>query len=334
MPFPIPQIAVPDFWLANADRVEAYLTSEVRRGQVHLVGQTTHGRPLRVVEYAGERQDTTLLVIGGTHGHEPGTVAAAMNLIHLRETGRDLAKEEHRDLQGLLDRVHLYVCPMLNPDGRAVCPDTFYAQGVDTCVVYSCGLQLDGSLVPYDADSEAPCYYFDPAQAVFVGGQFNGAGWATNRRLSTDHAEAVEVQALLEFVQGRGIEAACDLHACGSNFAMQVRSHPAPYWPVMREWQRRAERLFAARGRPLGRLYGDGDPPTPPGYFFNSILFHTRAQMLFCGFEGRQGYVGNCAWWPLPSEWEIVDDYLNAVQVFMELGGDGLYARANRETFG
>jgi hypothetical protein len=52
------------------------------------------------------------------------------------------------------------------------------------------------------------------------------------------------------------------------------------------------------------------------------------------GFEGRQGYVGSSAFMPLPSEWEIIDDYLAAVTIFLQLGGEGLWTAANRETFG
>ena len=50
-------------------------------------------------------------------------------------------------------------------------------------------------------------------------------------------------------------------------------------------------------------------------------------------FEGRQGYLGRKSFMPLPTEWEIVDDYLSAVTVFLELGAEGHYARANREVF-
>jgi len=331
---PIPQIKAPEFWLANVDAVERYLTTQVVRGRMHIAGYSTHVRPVRVLEYAVPHAASTLLVIGGTHGHEPGTVAAAMNLIHLLETGRDLAGKEHPTLLALLQKTHLYICPMLNPDGRAICPDTFYAQGLDTCTIYASGLQLDGSLVPYDADSSEPCYYFDPEKCLFIGGQFNGAGWAINRRLSPDHSEAVEVQSLLEFVKGRGIEAILDLHACGYNFAFQARTHPAPYWPIMREWQRRAEKLFASKGRPLGKLHGDGDPPVAPEFHFNSTLFHRHAKLMWMAFEGRQGFLGRMSFMPLPTEWEIIDDYLSAITVFVELGSEGYYARANRQTFG
>jgi hypothetical protein len=257
-----------------------------------------------------------------------------MNLIHLLESGKDLADQAHEELCALLQKVHLFLVPCLNPDGRTVCPDTFYAQGVETCTIYASGLQKDGNLIPYDADSKEPLCYFDPKDALFVGGQFNGAGYAINRRRSCDESDAVEVQGVFEFVRRLGLDAIMDLHACGYNFAFQARSHEAPYWPIMREWQRRAEALFGAKGRQLGKLYGDGDPPAPPEFHFNSSLFHKHGRLMWIAFEGRQGYLGRKSFMPLPTEWEIVDDYLSAVAVFLQLGVEERYARANREVFG
>ena len=333
MQIKIPQIQVPDFWLANVDKVQQYVGSRIAKGQVHVAGQSTQGRPIHVVEY-NPRASTQLMVIGGTHGHEPGGVASAMNLIHTIETGADLDGQPHDHLLEILEDEHLYIVPMLNPDGRAVNMDSYYAQGIDTVTVYASGLQKDGSLVPYDAGSEEPLYYFDPEDAISMGGQFNAAGYAINRRRSPDHSDAVEVQAVFEFVRDRGLDAIIDLHACGYNFAFQARSHEAPYWPIMREWQRRAEKLFAEKGRVLKPLHGDGDPPEPPKFHFNSSLFHRHAKLMWVAYEGRQGYVGNPGFMPLPTEWEIVDDYLSAITVFVELGVEGHYARANREVFG
>ena len=237
------------------------------------------------------------------------------------------------ELSDLLSRVHLHVVPVLNPDGRRVCPNTFHAQGLDTCVVYACGLKKNGDLVPYDADSDVPLYRFDPAECLFVGGQFNGAGVAINRRRSPNRSSAVEVAQLLDYVLPRRIEGVIDLHACGYNFAFQVRSHEAPYWPVMREWQRRAEILFEGKGRPLKPLHGDGDPPSPPPFHFNSSLFHRHGKLMWMAFEGRQGFLGRSSFMPLPTEYEIVDDYLAAVCVFAGLGCEGLVAEANRAVF-
>lgn len=329
----IPQIAVPHFWLGNLGKVQNYLRQKLMKGKLQQFGVSSLGYPLHVVEY--ERPGAVkLMVIGGTHGHEPGGVASVMNLIHLLETGLDLDGRPHDRLLELAESLHLYLIPCLNPDGRSVCPDSFYCQGIDTCVVYASGIQKCGDLIPYDAGAEEPCYYFDPADAVFMGGQFNGAGWAMNRRLSDDHSEAVEVQALLDFTRELGLHAICDLHACGYNFAFQARSHEAPYWPIMRQWQSRAEALFGAKGRQLGKLHGDGDPPAPPAFFFNSALLHKHARLMWMSYEGRQGYLGSAAFMPLPTEWEIVDDYLTAVQVYLELGAEEHYARANREVFG
>jgi hypothetical protein len=329
----IPQITVPDFWLSNFGRVQDYLNHRLKKGVLHEIGGSSLGYPIRAIEY-GRAGCVKLIVIGGTHGHEPGTVASAMNLIHLMETGLDLAGEPHDRLLQLLEQTHLYVLPCLNPDGRTVCPDTFYAQGVTTCEVYSSGLQKDGSLIPYDSGSQEPLYYSDPEDAIFMGGQFNGAGFASNRRRSLEKSDAVEVQAAIDFMKDLGIEAAFDLHACASNFAMQVRSHEPPYWPVMREWQSRAEKVFGEKGRQLKRLYGDGDPPEKPPFLFNSSLFHLHNRMMFIAFETRQGYLGNRGWMPFPTEWEIIDDALEAITVFIELGVEEHYTRANREVFG
>ena len=333
MHIPIPQIAAPSFWLANFGRVQNYLKHSLPAGRLGTVGTSSLGYPIHALEY-GPKDGVKLMVIGGTHGHEPGTVATVMNLIHLLETGKDLAGQPHEHLLALLQKVHLFVVPCLNPDGRTVCPDTFYAQGIDTCTIYASGLQKDGSIIPYDADSKVPLYYFDPKDALFMGGQFNGAGYAINRRRSCDASDAVEVQAVFDFVKGLGLDAILDLHACGYNFAFQARSHEAPYWPVMRVWQRRAERLFKEKGRKLNPLYGDGNPPTPPEFYFNSSLFHKHGRLMWIAFEGRQGYLGNRSFMPLPTEWEIIDDYLSAVTAFLELGIEEYYAKANREVFG
>jgi hypothetical protein len=101
-----------------------------------------------------------------------------------------------------------------------------------------------------------------------------------NRRRSCDESDAVEVQAVFEFVRDRELDAVMDLHACANNFAIQARSHEAPYWPVMREWQRRAEKLFREKGRKLNRLNADGDPPEPLKFHYNSSLFHRHGLRL------------------------------------------------------
>ena len=98
MEIKIPQITVPDFWLSNFWKVQEYLDAEIVRGVVHEYGKSSTGLPLRLVEYGRDNAEAKVMVMGGTHGHEPGTVASAMNLLHLMEQGVDRAGEEHPGL--------------------------------------------------------------------------------------------------------------------------------------------------------------------------------------------------------------------------------------------
>ena len=93
-------------------------------------------------------------------------------------------------------------------------------------------------------------------------------------------------------------------------------------------------RLFRKRNRPLNPLHGDGDPPKPLAHHFNSSVVHKHAQLFWFAVEGRQGYVGRPAFMPIPTEWEIIDDYLMEISVFLELGIERLYAEANKSVFG
>ena len=45
----IPQIAVPDFWLSNFERVQDYLDSQVSQGVVREYGSSSTGLPLRLI---------------------------------------------------------------------------------------------------------------------------------------------------------------------------------------------------------------------------------------------------------------------------------------------
>jgi len=331
----VPEIVVPDFWLANFAKVQDYLANRVARGRVHLIGASSLGRPMQVVEYPGD--GAPVMIMGGTHGHEPATVAATINIIHLMETGVDLAGETHPDFLNVLERSHLHVLPVLNPDGRVVNPDSYYAMAVGAYSPYANGLQKDGSQVPYWPESPGgdPVYFFDPEQAIFMGGQFNGAGYAMNRRRSPDDMEAVEIANVIAFLRDRPMDAIADLHACNSTHAMQVVRHEPVYWPIMREWQGRAEALFTAKGRKLWPLGWDGDPPQPRvSYLWNNSVFHKHCRLMFVTFEGQVGYIGRPDLLPLISEYEIIDNYLMMMRVFVELTVEGRCAEANRAVFG
>ena len=110
MYIPIPQIAVPHYWLGNLARAHSYLGRSLRRGVLRSFGESALGHPLHVVEYAHPGA-AKLMVIGGTHGHEPGGVASVMNLVHLLEAGADLDGRPHDRLLELAQGLHLYLVP-------------------------------------------------------------------------------------------------------------------------------------------------------------------------------------------------------------------------------
>ena len=88
-----------------------------------------------------------------------------------------------------------------------------------------------------------------------------------------------------------------------------------------------------AKKRLLCPLHGDGDPPEPLRFNFNASLFHRHGRLMCIAYEGRQGYLGRSSFLPFPTEWEVIDDYLSAITVFLELGIEGFYAKANRDVF-
>jgi hypothetical protein len=59
---------------------------------------------------------------GGIHGGELTGTVAALHLLHVAETGKDLRGKEWPELQKLARRCRLLVVPWLNPDGVARWP--------------------------------------------------------------------------------------------------------------------------------------------------------------------------------------------------------------------
>ncbi|MFL5943901.1 MAG: M14 family zinc carboxypeptidase [Gaiellaceae bacterium] len=66
-----------------------------------LLGRSTLGRPIPLIE-AGDPAGIPVLVVGSVHGNEPGGIPVAQLLARQAPAG-----------------VHLWIIPVLNPDGRA-----------------------------------------------------------------------------------------------------------------------------------------------------------------------------------------------------------------------
>lgn len=139
---------IPKYWRSsNADLEE--IIKLVKRGKVSIAGESAGKRPIYKIEYGasniklgranlssalgahdvrcyadktGNDYVPTLFLVGSVHGGEFEGTMALINLINLMETGVDLAGCEHPELLALMEKIHLVLIPIANPDGRARVP--------------------------------------------------------------------------------------------------------------------------------------------------------------------------------------------------------------------
>jgi len=227
-----PEIVVPDFWVVRPAKIYSFLES-LPCGEVVNFGKSAGGRDLLAVlfEPEGKSDDVQIfLIIGGTHGHEPGTNASCVNLINILCTGKDLRGKDWRVFAGLRERLRFIVVPMLNPDGRERCPDSFTGFSRHGTKIYERGLYNDGTVIGEKELVDG----VNPDDVLILGGRYNDAGFLMNRPRSIEHTNSVEVQQLLNFLDSHKPDCAVDLHACGWNFFIMTRTFPENYREKLR----------------------------------------------------------------------------------------------------
>ena len=223
------------------------------------------------------------------HGHEPGGVAAALNLIHLLEYGKDLSG---RRWDAVLRRIKFVVVPVLNVDARARCLDSFVGLTVEQLQLDASGYTAGGTLL--GRRRRAPA-----GHRAHLGGLYNDAGFdilnATDGR-SLAGTDSVELRSAVLFFQAEGVDVAVDLHAHGSP--------PMFYAPLglvpkavgragfnvaekVRRAARKAGLPFAAPEQVAARKKCD-----VPVNVFSSALHHNVYGALPLLFEGPQGIIG------------------------------------------
>ena len=142
------EIYCPEWWRSSLDDVEEALKL-VKKGSVCEIARSAGNRPIYKIEYGksnvrhgsanlssalgahdiryfadktGEDYVPTLLLVGANHGGEFEGVVGLLNLIKLIETGTDYRGEEHPELLSYINKIHLIIVPISNPDGRARVP--------------------------------------------------------------------------------------------------------------------------------------------------------------------------------------------------------------------
>ena len=101
-----------------------------------------------------ESHPQTIMFIAGAHGSEPENVAAAVNIISLLDTGKDLRGQEDSEFLALAANYRFIIMPCINMDGRLISPDHFRGQPFEVFRAASQGRWKDGSLVGWKGSKE------------------------------------------------------------------------------------------------------------------------------------------------------------------------------------
>lgn len=191
---------VPEYWKGNLKDVES-IVQEVKKGTVHTLRPSAGGRPIYMIEYGtsnlppsratlssalgandyscyadkrGADYCPTVFLAGCIHGGEFEGTVAILNLIRMIETGVDYNGNTDVELLSFMEKVHLILMPMCNPDGRMHIPfDNFVGRTFYELRYYNQGTWKDGSLCGWP---ECKRYFPIKDYADYLGGYYNDDG--------------------------------------------------------------------------------------------------------------------------------------------------------------
>lgn len=191
---------VPVYWKGSVQDVEDAV-QEVKKGKVHELRPSAGGRPIYMIEYgssnlpvsqatlssalgahdyscyadkSGEDYHQTIFLAGCIHGGEFEGTVAILNLMHLIETGMDYAGNTNEELLSYVDKLHLILVPMCNPDGRSHIPfDNYVGRTFYELRYYNQGTWKDGSLCGWP---QCKRYFPIKDYVDYLGGYYNDDG--------------------------------------------------------------------------------------------------------------------------------------------------------------
>lgn len=191
---------LPAYWRSTIEDLDEVLKL-VKRGVVSRMRASAGNRPIYKIEYgksnlvrgkanlssalgahdvrcyADKTKDDyvpTLFLSGSVHGGEFEGTMALINLIKLMETGTDYAGVAHPELLSLMERIHLVLIPIANPDGRARVPyRSVVGMSFNEFRYYDQGAWQSGELCGWPG-----CKTIHPIKdyCSFLGGYFNDDG--------------------------------------------------------------------------------------------------------------------------------------------------------------
>ena len=299
-PFAIPGLEPrPDFWKVRPHEIVELCEGAAKCARKEVICHTPLGYPVHALFYgdfgdpppqtnwsAGQASTTyrnyygrkqggvqTFLFIAGVHGAEPETVAGAVNLIRMLETGSDFRGCSDSALLDLAGKYRLIVVPCVNMDGRAISPD--HLRGIDwvTFRKVSQGTWKDGSLVGWRGSKS---WFPLPLDKVsYPGGYPNADGYNIMHDATPGDIRTEEAKALLRLAARWRVDAVLNGHSY--EFAPSVLPPSAIDYPERlaraREIRYRCNLALHEAGlREVAPKQPAEDAPSKPGINLNNMF--------------------------------------------------------------
>ena len=227
----------PEFWQVRPDEV-IKACKAVRNGRVEVIAKTPLGYPVYAVffgdfseaapqtnwsagnssstkdAYLGDapRDKQTILFVAGVHGSEPENVAAAVNMISLLDTGKDLLGREDKEFLELASKYRIIIMPCVNMDGRLISPDHFRNQPFEVFRAASQGTWKDGSLIGWKGSKMWFPLPLDKVQ--HPGGYPNSKGYNIQHDAAPGDMKTAEAIAIMKLMARWRVDFQLNGHSC------------------------------------------------------------------------------------------------------------------------
>ena len=227
----------PEFWKVRTAEIMSICES-VEVGRYEKIATTPLGYPVYAVFYGDFSEEApqsnwsagnssnksssylgdvssrpqTIMFAAGIHGSEPESVAAAVNMISLLETGKDLKGETDEDFLQLASQYRLIILPCVNMDGRSISPDHFRGQPYEVFRACSQGVWKDGSLVGWRGSKEHFPLPLD--EVAYPGGYPNGDGYNIQHDVTPGDMRTQEAKAICRLMARWRVDCFLNGHSC------------------------------------------------------------------------------------------------------------------------
>lgn len=313
---------LPAWWISREESIQNFIDTKVTKGTVRKLSDSPGRRHVKAVFYGepepelkgtanfnsaigsgnpetyykrgpGIRKRPVMIVIAGVHGQEVEGMVGALSLIHIMETGKDLAGKNQEELYGKLQNKRLIIIPLANPDGRARVPyDGWVGINVEEMTKYGQGTRKNGELYRWRGSK---AFHPMKGDVGILGGYFNDDG------VNMMHDEwscpmSETTKALLTLTAEEGPDILLNLHSHSHDPSILS----AAYVPVCARLKQNefSEKLYSRLEKegysyvrhPLSMTDG-AEGKVPPALNLTSMFYHVGAD-LSVTFESPHGVIG------------------------------------------